>query len=195
MPGKLPMGTFKLDESCVFFEKLPGAAIRLVRIDIQIIFCWVEVGKTADDRFLLFFTTSNAHCNSNNNTTKMSDTWRENLLGEKKEFDRLQAMDAALDEDQIAADIDKILSQKRNKSIGGESRKSEGVSSAHNLEDEGNESAGQVEENVHDLDVRDKFHSNQNYATPATPEVDRAPETADRYFSDFSSLHMLIFDL
>lgn len=113
----------------------------------------------------------------------MSDIWRENLVGEKKEFDRLQAMDAALDEDQIAADIDKILSQKRSKSFGGENHKLVGISNSAQISEEDGVEINGREEHMHDSDIRDKFHSAQNYATPATPEVDRAPETADRYFS------------
>lgn len=106
----------------------------------------------------------------------MSDLWRDNLVGEKKEFDRLQAMDAALDEDQIAADIDKILSQKRGKSIG-DNRKSD-VNTAI-MEEDG--ALGQpYEENFNDFDNRDKIVS-QSHQPLASPELERAPETADRY--------------
>jgi len=99
--------------------------------------------------------------------------WKGSLSAERKEFDRLQAMDAALGEEQIAADIDKILNQKRAKGVEGKVGK----------RDQDRESKGEmvrIEENIvkehHENDSSADFVN----ACPS-PEIERAPETTDRY--------------
>jgi len=113
----------------------------------------------------------------------MSESW---LSAEKKEFDRLQAMDAALDEDQIAADIDKILSQKRNKSVGDtKQQKSEVVAaSARQISDDldGEDAHFSDDNNVSkEYSSREYGGNNAQSNQLASPEIERAPETADRY--------------
>ena len=85
-------------------------------------------------------------------------------------IEKLQAMEAALNEDQITADIDKVLNQKQSYSSysrGGGDRYSTG---------------GQREANEITPSKRNVISEDDGEVQPriSSPDLDRAPETADR---------------
>ncbi len=81
-------------------------------------------------------------------------------------IEKLQAMEAALNEDQITADIDKVLNQKQSYSSysrGGGDRYSTGGREVNEITP--------PKRNIEDDEVQPRISS---------PDLDRAPETADR---------------
>lgn len=98
-----------------------------------------------------------------------------------RDLDRLQAMDAALNEDQIAADIDKVLSSKQSFSLKPNVDTSKYMTSISNNHREDEVPAI---EKYYDKADHAAAKNEEQRSTPnpmILPDPERAPETADRY--------------
>jgi hypothetical protein len=97
----------------------------------------------------------------------------------QKELDRLHALDAALDEDQVAADIDKVLNQKQSFSLKPNVDKN---TSNHNFTSISNEEVPAMEKYYEKKDPNiTKTDEQRSTPNPMITDPERAPETADRY--------------